>query len=110
MGWQLQVGERVIRFDDLPPTLFQKVADKYDTRWLDLYFAPVANTDAFTELVREICAHEQLDPPSMGTIGELLKVWQDQVTEASDDLPTQFGEGGVPLTDGQTTDSSSVSG
>jgi hypothetical protein len=97
MGWQLEVGARQIRFDDLPPSLFQKVADEYGKSWVDLYYSPVANTDAFVALVNAVCTHAEVDPPAMATVKELLDVWRDQVTEAPDDLPQQF-EGGVPLT------------
>jgi hypothetical protein len=110
MSWQIQYGEQAVRFDDLPPALFQSVAKKYGIAWYDLYLAPVSDLDAFTDLVRAAATHAEVEPPPMETIGEVVAFWTDKVTQAEDDLPQNFGEGGVPLTEGQATDSSSSSG
>ena len=107
MTWKVQLGTTVVRFDDLSPELFTKVSAKYGMSWLGLYWNPGQNVDACHDLLSRIAEQVGEEPPAYPTTMRAARKMLDSIERMSDDeeddLPTEWGESGIPLEAGDPT-------
>jgi len=100
--WQVTLGGKVVKFDDLPPAVLQEIASKHGQHWMDVFSSPVAHLDAFCDVVRECAKRLEVDPPDLSTMGAVRRVANDALERAADDLPAEFEEG-LPLAEDEPT-------
>ena len=68
--WSVRFDGELHSFDDFPPALFQRVADRHNLNWFPLFYQPAENTAAFMDLLGEMAAHVGADAPTAQTMSE----------------------------------------
>lgn len=101
--WEVKVGEgQSTRLEDWPIADFDAIEKASGLPWVSLIAFPHSNAAAAEALFLKACERLGVDPPEVVT----AKLLFDSFNSVDDDAPTVY-EDGLPLTDAQTTDSSS---
>lgn len=127
MPWKIKFDSRPdgseasIPIDDLSIDDLSKVVNGRDENglpkypylnWMQLRNSPATEPQAFYDLVCNAARRLDLPVPDRpANVGAYVTFVNDHIDFAADDLPSQFGDNGLPLgtTGDQTTGSSSIS-
>lgn len=122
MPWKINIGEESISIDklsidDLSSVCGSRTSDgiqKYPyLNWMQLRNSPATEPEAFYDLVCAVARRVgTVVPDRPQNVGEMIAFVNEHVGfDSDDDLPTEFGEGGIPLEEAekQETTTSSTS-
>lgn len=89
MTWTVRLGgDKTCLLDDLSPSTFQAIADRYSMSWLDLYYGPAANLDAFYDLLFACAQKCDVDAPDKPeTMGQARALLEMLERSEDDDRP-----------------------
>lgn len=101
MAWACRIDGHVIRLDDLPIDLVDRVAKQTGVHWFELVgVSPAKDLVAAQQLLVAVAERAGLTPPAGLTVRQLLESF-DQV---EDDLPDVWEDGNPKAEAGTTTE------
>lgn len=98
MAWKITFGEKSMLLDDLTEDDFMAAcAGLPETNWLRVYNSPASNPTAYYRLLGKVAQKLQVPTPDKPQTVKQTVALLDHIEQVDDDLPNEFGEGGIPL-------------
>lgn len=106
--WTVTIDGKSYDLSDLPPAMFQPIADRHQQSWLELYNTPAADINAYYDLVEMVA--KLLDvavPPRPATMGQVTAMLD--LLSRTDNLNVDPPQGEPDQDENETTGSSTGS-
>ena len=94
-----RIGDKEVRLDDLPMSVYADIEEASGVPWFDLIDAPARSAKAGPLLIARCAAHLGAEPPEDVTPRSILGFF----VLVGDDLPVEFEDGIPPEGEGSST-------